>query len=88
LIQIAQAFEDWTAARAREEFEGKRYGDLKKRVADIVVAHLEPLQKRYREVVSEPGYLAGVLQQGADRVTPIADSTVNLVKQRMGLYAG
>lgn len=88
LIQIAQAFEDWSAERAREEFEGKRYGDLKKRVAEIVVARLEPLRQRYREIVSEPGYLAGVLRQGAERVTPIAESTVNLAKRQMGLYTG
>lgn len=88
LIQIAQAFEDWNDGQARAEFEGKRYGDLKKRVADIVVAHLEPLQARYREIVSEPGYLLGLLRQGAERVTPIADSTVNLAKRQMGLYTG
>jgi hypothetical protein len=36
--------------------------------------------------MSEPGYLASVLKQGAERVTPIADSTVQVAKQRMGLY--
>jgi tryptophanyl-tRNA synthetase len=86
LIQIASAFEDWTPEQARAEFEGKRYGDLKKRVADIVVAHLEPMQEKYRRIVSEPGYLAQVLKTGAERVTPFAKSTVDLVKERMGLY--
>ena len=86
LIEIARAFEDWSEDRARAEFEGKRYGDLKKRAAEIVTAHLEPFQKRYREIVAEPGYLATVLRRGAERVTPIADSTVDLVKRRMGLY--
>jgi len=86
LIEIARAFEDWSEDRARAEFEGKRYGDLKKRAAEIVIAHLEPFQKRYREIVAEPGYLAGVLRRGAECVTPIANSTVELVKRRMGLY--
>jgi len=36
--------------------------------------------------MSDPGYLAGVLKQGAERVAPIADDTVRLVKERMGLY--
>jgi tryptophanyl-tRNA synthetase len=86
LIEIARAFEDWTEEQARAEFEGRRYGDLKKRVADIVIAHLEPLQRRYREIVGEPGYLTGVLRSGAERVRPIAASTVQLAKARMGLY--
>jgi tryptophanyl-tRNA synthetase len=63
-----------------------RYGDLKKQVAEMVVEKVEPFQKRYRDITSDPGYLAGVLREGAERVTPVADSTVQLVKQRMGLY--
>lgn len=86
LIQIGQAFEDWDEARARSEFDGLRYGDLKKKVAEIVVAHLEPLQKRYREIRAEPGYLEGVLREGAGRVRPWAKETVELAKKRMGLY--
>ena len=63
-----------------------RYGDLKKQVAEMVVSKLEPLQARYREITSDPGYLDSVLRAGADAVTPIANSTVRLVKERMGIY--
>ena len=87
LLNIFHAFSGWPSEKVREHFAGMRYGDLKKQVAETAVAQLEPLQKRYREIVSEPGYLASVLKQGAERVSPIADSTVELVKQRMGLYA-
>ena len=55
-------------------------------MADVAISHLEPFQERYRRITSEPGYLAGVLREGAERVAPIADSTVRLVKERMGLY--
>ncbi len=72
----------------KSRFTGMRYGDLKKQVAEMVVAHLEPFQQRYRQIVSEPGYLAGVLREGAERVRPIAEDTVRLVKERMGLYVG
>jgi tryptophanyl-tRNA synthetase len=63
-----------------------RYGDLKKQVAEMMVAKLEPIQARYREIVADTGYLDGVLREGAAAVRPIADSTVELVKRRMGLY--
>ena len=88
LLNIFQAFSEWPAEKMREHFNGMRYGDLKKQVAEMVLLHLEPLQKRYREIVSEPGYLSGILKQGAERVAPIANSTVQLVKERMGLYSG
>jgi tryptophanyl-tRNA synthetase len=67
-------------------FTGLRYGDLKKQVAEMVVSKLEPFQKRYKEISADPGFIDGVLKEGAARVTPIANSTVNLVKNRMGLY--
>jgi tryptophanyl-tRNA synthetase len=52
----------------------------------MTIAHLEPFQQRYRQIVSEPGYLDVVLREGAERVAPIANATVKLVKERMGLH--
>ena len=86
LLGIFQAFSEWDDERMRTHFSGMRYGDLKKQVAEMVIAHLEPFQKRYREIIAEPGYVAGVLREGAERIAPIAASTVEMVKRRMGLY--
>ena len=86
LLSIYQAFSGATDDEMKRRFTGMRYGDLKKQVAEMVIAHLEPFQQRYREIIAEPGYLAGVLREGAERVAPIADATVRLVKERMGLY--
>jgi len=86
LLAIFQAFTEWPDDKMRAHFTGMRYGDLKKQVAEVVIEHIEPLQKRYQEITCEPGYLEGVLREGAERVRPIAESTVELVKQRMGLY--
>ena len=88
LIEIAQAFMSWKPEQTRAEFNGTRYGDLKKKVAEIVATKLEPIQARYREITAEPGYLDSILKQGAERVSPIAKSTVRLAKERMGLYTG
>jgi tryptophanyl-tRNA synthetase len=86
LLNIYQAFTGWTDEQVRAHFSGMRYGDLKKQVAEAVVASLEPLQKRYDDIVSEPGYVARILREGAERVAPAANATVELVKKRMGLY--
>jgi len=87
LLTIFQAFTSWSEDNTRAHFSGMRYGDLKKQVAEAVVAALEPIQIRYREIMAEPGFVAQVLANGAERVTPIARDTVNKVKQAMGLYA-
>jgi tryptophanyl-tRNA synthetase len=86
LIAIYQAFTETSDEQVRAEFAGMRYGDLKKRVAEAVVAGLEPIQKRYREITSDPAIIERLLDEGADRVRPIAEATVRLAKERMGLY--
>ncbi len=86
LLAIYQAFGAATDDEMKSRFAGMRYGDLKKTVAEMVIGQLEPLQQRYREIVADPSYVDGVLREGAGRVAPIANSTVELVKSRMGLY--
>jgi tryptophanyl-tRNA synthetase len=86
LLNIFQAFSGWPNDKLRDHFTGMRYGELKKQVAEMVISHLDPFQQRYRQITSDPGYVASVLRQGAERVAPIANSTVELVKSRMGLY--
>jgi len=86
LLSIYQAFSGDSDDAMKNAFAGLRYGVLKKKVAEMVITHLEPFQHRYREITSEKGYLASVLKEGAERVAPIANDTVRTVKQRMGLY--
>jgi tryptophanyl-tRNA synthetase len=86
LLNIFQAFSDWSDEQMRAHFEGLGYGETKKRVAEMVIASLEPIQRRYREVSAEAGYIDRVLRESAERVSPIANATIELVKQRMGLY--
>ena len=86
LLSIHQAFSGWSNEQMQRHFAGMRYGDLKKTVAEAVAAGLAPLQQRYREIMAEPGYLAGVLREAAARIAPVANDTVRTVKLRMGIY--
>ncbi len=86
LLMIFQAFSGWSDDQLRAHFDGKQYGNLKKDVAEMVVAKLEPIQKRYEELMAEPGAIRKILTAGAERVSPIAESTMNLVRERTGLY--
>jgi tryptophanyl-tRNA synthetase len=85
LLDIYRAFDGTITADLEAKFSGMRYGDLKRTVAEMVIAHLEPFQKRYSEIVAEKGYVAQVLQAGADRVRPWSEETLALVRGRMGL---
>jgi tryptophanyl-tRNA synthetase len=86
LLAIYQAFTECSDETVKTEFTGLRYGDMKKKVAEAVVAALEPIQSRYREITADPGYLETVLRESAERVSIIADDTVRKTKKAMGLY--
>ena len=83
LFTIAQACDP---SVVKEQVAGMRYGDFKKFVTERVVARLEPIQRKYREVTEDPGYLDRVLKEGRDRIMPIAEQTLLTVKRAMGLY--
>ena len=86
LLNIFQAFSDWTNDQMKAHFSGMRYGDLKKQVAEMTISKLEPIQKRYADITADPAYLESILKDGANAVRPTADATVRLVKERMGIY--
>jgi len=46
---------------------------------------LEPLQQRYAALAADPGYVQGVLREGAARASAIAAPTVRAAKQAIGL---
>lgn len=50
-------------AEVLAEVGGMRWGDFKPRLADAVVAHLQPIQQRYAEVMEDEGALDAILAQ-------------------------
>ncbi|MCK6625435.1 MAG: tryptophan--tRNA ligase [Anaerolineae bacterium] len=85
LLNIYQAITNKSQAEILAEFEGKGYGNLKKQVADVVIAALEPMQTRYYEMAKDPAYIEQVLKEGADRVRPIAEHRLRVAQERLGL---
>ncbi len=84
LLTIAQACDP---AVTIDSVAGLRYGDFKKLVTEAVIARLQPIQQRYREINADSGYLDAVLLQGRERVLPLSNSTVDSTKRAMGLFA-
>jgi tryptophanyl-tRNA synthetase len=83
LFTIAHACDPFIT---KNSVAGMRYGDFKKLVAEAVVSRLEPIQRKYREITADPGYIDSVLLEGQRRVLPIAENTIRNAKRAMGLY--
>ncbi len=59
--------------------------DTKRLLADRIIAHYAPARERYLELIAHPELVAGILEEGADRLRPKAAATMDDVRYRMGL---
>ncbi|MBI1277021.1 MAG: tryptophan--tRNA ligase [Anaerolineaceae bacterium] len=85
LLTIYQSLTQLSQEQTEARFAGKGYGDLKKSVVEVVNATLEPLQRRYSEIIDEEKYLDGILARGADKAQQMANRTLREVKEKIGL---
>ncbi len=85
LLNIYRAFTGQSQAEIESHFQGKGYGDLKKELAEVVIAGLEPIQTRYAELTADPAQLDAMLSQNADKIRPIAERTLKRVQEKVGL---
>jgi tryptophanyl-tRNA synthetase len=85
LLTIYQVFTGRPEDEIEAHFAGKGYAALKKELGEIVVEALRPLQSRYQKLVAEPTELESLLAEGAARARPLAEKTLKLVKERVGL---
>ena len=61
-----------------------RWGQFKPVLAEALVEHLGPIQKKYKEVVDEPGFLDQVLRDGAAEADRTARWTLFNAYESMG----
>ncbi|MFE9449165.1 tryptophan--tRNA ligase [Streptomyces sp. NPDC006739] len=61
------------------------YGALKKDVADAVLEVLRPVRARHKELCADPGYVEGVLRDGAEKARAMARPTVDTAYRAIGL---
>ncbi|MBM7092008.1 tryptophan--tRNA ligase [Streptomyces sp. NPDC012461] len=61
------------------------YGDLKRDTAEAVIEMLRPVQLRHKELCADPGYVEGVLRDGAERARGMARPTVDAAYRAIGL---
>ncbi|GAA6527704.1 tryptophan--tRNA ligase [Intrasporangium sp. DVR] len=85
LLSIHHALSGTPIAQLEAAFEEKGYGDLKKEVADVVVAAITPFRDRTLELLQDPAQLDAILADGAERAAEVAEATVRRVYDRVGL---
>jgi tryptophanyl-tRNA synthetase len=84
LLTIYSALADRSIPDLERAYAGKGYGDLKRDLADLVVAFVEPIQARVRDVLADPAELDRILAIGAERAEAVAVDTLATVYDRVG----
>lgn len=85
LLEILSAATERDVDELAAEYDGGGYGAFKNAVAEAVIEMLRPTQERYAELAGDPGEVARILDDGADRARAIAAPTLQRAKDAMGL---
>ncbi len=85
LLVIYELFTGKSRKDIETHFAGQGYATLKKELGEVVIEGLSLLQKRYLELTADPTYIDSLLTEGANHARPLAEKTLALVKERVGL---
>lgn len=85
LLVIFELFTGFKRTYIESRFEGKSYADFKRELAEIIIENLRPVQSRYHEFIIDPSYVDSLLKEGASRVRPLAEKTLNEVRAKVGI---
>jgi tryptophanyl-tRNA synthetase len=85
LLTIHSALSGKSIQEIENEFAGKGYGDFKSAVAEVVIAELEPIRERTKELMDDPAELVSLLSTGANKANEVASNTLKEVYAAIGL---
>jgi len=84
LIEIMSVATGASMAEIEARYDGQGYGTFKEEVAEVVITLLEPFQKRFRELRSDPGELQRILALGAEKARVASAPTLSAMYERTG----
>ena len=87
LFDIFKSFaSDSQISSMKKDLEGgMSWGDAKNQLYELLDEQLSNYRLRYDELMSDPSYLDGVLQEGAERARVVAKSNLIEIKSAIGL---
>jgi tryptophanyl-tRNA synthetase len=89
LLGIYKAITGRSVTETERDFMFARgYGDLKRRVAEAVIAELTPIRERHEQLMQDPAELDRLLAIGAQQARSYAAPKVEQMKRAMGLTVG
>lgn len=85
LINIYSALNGATLQDICHRFGGKNFSEFKQELAAVCIESLSPIRGKFLELMKSPDYVEKILKEGAEKATNVADSTLQEVKQAVGI---
>ena len=85
LLSIYSFFTGRSLKDIQDQFHGKGYGDFKSELAEVIISFLTPFQERFNALSDED--VMKILEEGAEKVRPIAKKKLDEVKKKVGFIA-
>lgn len=84
LLEMYSVLTDESIESIVARYEGQGYGNFKGDLAEVVVSVLEPIQKRYEELLAGDE-LDKILEEGAIKASEVANRTLARMEKAIGL---
>ena len=84
LLTIASCISGMSISELEEKYKDSNYATFKEDVANLVVSELEPIQKKYYELINS-SYIDEVLNEGRDYANYLANKKIAKVYNKVGL---
>lgn len=85
LLVIYSSFSGLSIKELEKKFKGKGYAEFKKKLSELLAEKLEPFCRKKKELTQREVYVKEILEQGRKRAQILAQSTMQDVRQKLGL---
>jgi tryptophanyl-tRNA synthetase len=84
LLTLYQILGSKTKEEVAVECQDMGWGEFKPLLSETTIEALQPIQAKYYELMDNRDYLNSVLQEGADKASVVANTTLSRVKDALG----
>jgi tryptophanyl-tRNA synthetase len=85
LMKLVCSAAVWSVYEAQYLAGNIRYGDMKKELAEGMVAFISPIREKAAAIQNDSPYLRRIMEQGAEKARASAQVTIQLAKEAIGL---
>lgn len=85
LLTIFSLMTDTPVSDLETRYDGAGYGQFKRELGDAVAEHLEPIQQRMKELISDHAELERILRRGTERAREVTVPKMERVRDVTGI---